>query len=193
MMKLIKLSVIGIFAAVLIVWGYGLVNHGGLRSHNEGVHKDIYYCPMHPFYTSDHPGNCPICQMKLVKRKLDPQGMTGLSKTEKAEKKILYWTDPMIPGYKAQGSGKSPMGMDLIPVYEQQKLSNGQASVSPEGYTTVAMTVDQQQIIGVKTVEVVKRPLAKTVRATGVVAHGLDLGVASGRPGPASRKTSGRA
>ena len=25
-----------------------------------------YYCPMHPSYQSDKPGNCPICSMKLV-------------------------------------------------------------------------------------------------------------------------------
>src|SRR5258708_25055211 len=25
-----------------------------------------YYCPMHPTYKSDKPGNCPICSMKLV-------------------------------------------------------------------------------------------------------------------------------
>jgi membrane fusion protein, copper/silver efflux system len=30
--------------------------------------KDIYYCPMHPTVTSDHPGHCPICGMTLVKR-----------------------------------------------------------------------------------------------------------------------------
>ncbi|MGJ4788670.1 efflux RND transporter periplasmic adaptor subunit [Leptospira koniambonensis] len=30
--------------------------------------KDIYYCPMHPHYTSDRPGNCPICNMDLVKK-----------------------------------------------------------------------------------------------------------------------------
>ncbi len=29
--------------------------------------KDLYYCPMHPNYTSDRPGDCPICGMKLVK------------------------------------------------------------------------------------------------------------------------------
>src|SRR3989338_554038 len=29
---------------------------------------DVYYCPMHPGYTSDRPGDCPICNMKLVKK-----------------------------------------------------------------------------------------------------------------------------
>ncbi len=29
--------------------------------------KEIYHCPMHPSYTSDKPGQCPICNMDLVK------------------------------------------------------------------------------------------------------------------------------
>ena len=29
--------------------------------------KVTYHCPMHPTYTSDKPGDCPICGMKLVK------------------------------------------------------------------------------------------------------------------------------
>lgn len=28
--------------------------------------KPLYQCPMHPSITSDHPGDCPICGMKLV-------------------------------------------------------------------------------------------------------------------------------
>jgi Cu(I)/Ag(I) efflux system membrane fusion protein len=28
--------------------------------------KPLYRCPMHPAVTSDHPGDCPICGMKLV-------------------------------------------------------------------------------------------------------------------------------
>ena len=27
----------------------------------------IYHCPMHPTYTSDRPGDCPICNMRLVR------------------------------------------------------------------------------------------------------------------------------
>ncbi|TAN62869.1 HlyD family efflux transporter periplasmic adaptor subunit [bacterium] len=30
--------------------------------------KDVYYCPMHPGYISGKPGDCPICNMKLVKK-----------------------------------------------------------------------------------------------------------------------------
>ncbi len=42
---------------------------------------------------------------------------------QKKERKILYWTDPMIPGYKSDKPGKSPMGMEMIPVYEDSLAS----------------------------------------------------------------------
>jgi len=29
---------------------------------------DVYYCPMHPNILYDHPGNCPICGMTLIKK-----------------------------------------------------------------------------------------------------------------------------
>jgi len=31
-------------------------------------HQDLYYCPMHPQIFYNHPGNCPICGMKLIKK-----------------------------------------------------------------------------------------------------------------------------
>lgn len=34
------------------------------------------------------------------------------------ERKVLYWTDPMMPDYKSSTPGKSPMGMEMVPVYE---------------------------------------------------------------------------
>jgi len=35
----------------------------------------------------------------------------------KPERKILYWTDPMLPGDRSDHPGKSPMGMERTPVY----------------------------------------------------------------------------
>src|SRR5688500_17849847 len=43
---------------------------------------------------------------------------------DKAERKILYWHDPMVPGTKFDKPGKSPfMDMDLVPVYADEQAS----------------------------------------------------------------------
>jgi multidrug efflux pump subunit AcrA (membrane-fusion protein) len=42
--------------------------------------ESFYYtCPMHPEIHQDHPGNCPICHMKLVKVSGQPQGSKGIT------------------------------------------------------------------------------------------------------------------
>jgi RND family efflux transporter MFP subunit len=38
----------------------------GSEPHARGQPAQMYYCPMHPSYHSDKPGNCPICNMTLV-------------------------------------------------------------------------------------------------------------------------------
>ncbi|MFL5429467.1 MAG: efflux RND transporter periplasmic adaptor subunit [Myxococcales bacterium] len=53
---------------------------------NASQHKPLYRCPMHPEYTSDKPGECPICGMKLVpiesagapKRETGVPGLAGV-------------------------------------------------------------------------------------------------------------------
>lgn len=172
--------------------------------------RGVYYCPMHPTYTSDRPGDCPICNMKLVKkeehkkhdicylhncphlREGKPCPMLVVAKEgekvecplckghvapkegEKAEKKILYWTDPMIPGYQSDKPGKSPMGMDLVPVYEEA-ASAAAAGPVPDGYATVLVTPQKQQFIGIKTSKVERRKITKTIRAVGTIAHDPEL------------------
>ena len=43
-----------------------------------------------------------------------------------AERKVLYWTDPMVPGYRSDKPGKSPfMDMDLVAVYEEDSAESG--------------------------------------------------------------------
>ncbi len=49
--------------------------------------------------------------------------------TNEGKRKIKYWKAPMTPGYTSDRPGKSPMGMDLIPVYESD--GEGGISVNP--------------------------------------------------------------
>jgi Cu(I)/Ag(I) efflux system membrane fusion protein len=60
--------VVGIAVAAAAVLGLAAVV--AIRRLPHAVHETraTYYCPMHPTYTSDRPGDCPICNMKLVKR-----------------------------------------------------------------------------------------------------------------------------
>lgn len=39
--------------------------------------KQLYVCPMHPTYISDHPGDCPICGMRLVPAEQVSAGQEG--------------------------------------------------------------------------------------------------------------------
>jgi Cu(I)/Ag(I) efflux system membrane fusion protein len=56
----------------------------------------------------------------------------------KPERKILYWTDSMIPGDRSDHPGKSPMGMDRTPVYAEEiqpETANQKTSEEKSYYT----------------------------------------------------------
>lgn len=82
-----------------------------------------YVCPMHPQIVRGEPGTCPICGMDLVKKELETESSNN------GEKKILYWVAPMDPSYRRDEPGKSPMGMDLVPVYAEG--SGSSVRISP--------------------------------------------------------------
>lgn len=48
------------------------------------------------------------------------------------EKKIMYWVAPMDASYRRDEPGKSPMGMDLVPVYEDDAGSGVKISPAVE-------------------------------------------------------------
>jgi len=48
------------------------------------------------------------------------------------EKEILYWVAPMDPNYQRDKPGKSPMGMDLVPVYADDNAQGNAVSIKPE-------------------------------------------------------------
>jgi Cu(I)/Ag(I) efflux system membrane fusion protein len=48
------------------------------------------------------------------------------------EKEVLYWVAPMDPNYRRDKPGKSPMGMDLVPVYAGGDDAGAVVSIKPE-------------------------------------------------------------
>ena len=71
-----------------------------------------------------------------------------------------YWKARMDPTYVREAPGKSPMGMDLVPVCEDEAGAGaGEVRVSP----------NIVQSIGVRTARVERRDLSRRVRAVGRV------------------------
>ncbi len=107
-----------------------------------------YVCPMHPQIIRDKPGNCPICGMDLIKKEAE----------EKKEKKILYWVAPMDANYRRDEPGKSPMGMDLVPVYD-----DGEDGI------TVKISAAVENNMGVRTAYVQRDKLWRRIDTVGYV------------------------
>ena len=84
------------------------------------------------------------------------------------EPEILYWVAPMDPDYRRDGPGKSPMGMDLVPVY-----SEPEGGAAEEDAIYVSPSVKHN--LGVRTNTVEVRPLWRRVNATGYVGFDEDL------------------
>jgi len=56
----------------------------------------------------------------------DAGGATGAAS---AERKILYWYDPMVPQERYDKPGKSSMGMELVPKYADEGSGGGERKV----------------------------------------------------------------
>ena len=61
------------------------------------------------------------------------------------EKKPLYWVAPMNPNYKRDKPGKSPMGMDLVPVYETS-TKPGVIRINPAVENNIGVRTDTVQM-----------------------------------------------
>ena len=81
-----------------------------------------------------------------------------------AEKEILYWVAPMDPAFRRDEPGKSPMGMDLVPVY---------AGMSSQGNDKNAVHIGAtvEHNLGVRTSKAERRSLWRKVEATGYIGY----------------------
>lgn len=85
-----------------------------------------------------------------------------------AKQEPLYWVAPMDPNYRRDKPGKSPMGMDLIPVYDEGAKAND------EGPGTISISPDVINNLGVRTRLVERQPLHTEIVTVGYVKYDED-------------------
>ena len=85
------------------------------------------------------------------------------SASDKKERKVLYYRNPMGLPDTSPTPKKDPMGMDYIPVYE------GEADDEPAAANSIRISTEKVQKLGVRTEAAELRVLDKQVRAAGRV------------------------
>lgn len=142
-------------------------------------------------------GGVLISNYTILGEKLD----LGHAESKPAEKEVLYWVAPMDPNYRRNEPGKSPMGMDLVPVYAEDEPADqeilywvapmdpnyrrDEPGKSPMGMDLVPVYADGsnqgddgvrispivEHNLGVRTSPVERRSLWRKVEATGYIGY----------------------
>ncbi|WP_434017528.1 efflux RND transporter periplasmic adaptor subunit [Thalassotalea sediminis] len=84
-------------------------------------------------------------------------------------KKPLYWVAPMDANYRRDKPGKSPMGMDLIPVYAKDKAHTNDAK------SVVEIAPHVVNNLGVRTAPVTFKQVSKEITTVGYVQYDEDM------------------
>ncbi|MBF0260024.1 MAG: efflux RND transporter periplasmic adaptor subunit, partial [Desulfamplus sp.] len=116
----------------------------------------LWTCGMHPWVITQEPGLCPICNMDLIPKRGASEAASS-SGGQIGERKIVYWKAPMDPTEIYNQPGKSKMGMDLVPVYEDQLVGGVDVSIDPV----------TEQNMGVRMEPVEEGQLTNTIRTYG--------------------------
>ncbi|MGB6145356.1 MAG: efflux RND transporter periplasmic adaptor subunit [Rhodanobacter sp.] len=96
------------------------------------------------------------------------QAGTPASAAEAGGKKILYWYDTMVPQQHFDKPGLSPMGMQMVPKYADEKPAE-------EGTAKDVVRIDPTTVqnLGVRTATVERRVLASALRVPGTITWDL--------------------
>lgn len=90
----------------------------------------------------------------------------GISENDES-KQPLYWVAPMDPNYRRDQPGKSPMGMDLIPVYQNESSNTGNPG-------TITISPDVINNLGVRTAKVTRGTMQREINTVGYVQYDED-------------------
>ncbi len=123
----------------------------------------LWTCGMHPEVLLHEPGQCPICKMDLVPVKITSEESENQDTESKGERKVLYWQAPMVPTEIYDKPGKSKMGMDLVPVYEDQATLGAGGSIKIDPVTV--------QNMGVRTTMAERGDFTRSIRTVGKIQY----------------------
>jgi RND family efflux transporter MFP subunit len=89
--------------------------------------------------------------------------------SSRAERKVLYYIDPMIPGFRSEKPGIAPCGMPLEPVYAEADGAQQAVVIGapPQSPGAVKISPARQQLIGVHVKPVESKPMTYTLRLYG--------------------------
>lgn len=157
-MKLFKNVSIFLLILVALAGAFWLGARSG-HGHSEASaskSEQLYTCGMHPQVIQNKPGNCSICGMKLTPMRKQPgNGSAGAS----GERQIKYYKSTMMPGEISQTPGNDSMGMEMVPVYEDAAAESSTIAIDPVTIQNMAIRTDQ----------LTKGPLRRTIRTVGVI------------------------
>ena len=193
--------------AVLALGAGGLLAR---RAHRQGApgtaaHAPRYHCPMHPQYTSDRPGECPICNMALVTIESAPEPASAagprICVLHKCRMPNCVMELPHAVGERVTcpvcGTVVFDPAPDAKPLYYRHPMRPDVTSPTPkkdemgmdyvpvyaekalksgvEGQAEVTLSEERRRLIGLKSEPLKRRDLSALVRASGKVAYDPDL------------------
>ena len=182
-------AILGLLLAGVVAFynvpSFHVLLHPHAGGDNAAMTGDRYTCGMHPFIITDKPGNCPICGMTLTKIEGSPAPAAAAAvsstpavapavspapapKPSGGARKILFYRNPMNPKITSQSPAKDEMGMDFVPVYEDETKGGGGAD-SPEGYATVQVGAERIRLAGIQSAPATRGTIHSPVRAAGIV------------------------
>ena len=172
--RLILFSLLALVVAIPVV-RLCVERSGSVDSKATAKKKDYYYCAMHPWFHQDHPGNCGICGMTLIKKE---GGEPPSTQPNSSERKVKFWANPMDTSVHSDKPMKDSMGMDYVPVYEDQVSPvNGETAALPDALKDLApvdLSPFKQQLIGLRTAVAQVQPVVRVIRTVGRFGGGSD-------------------
>ena len=99
--------------------------------------------------------------MKLTPIRKQGESAKSASNASPGGRKIKYYKSTMMPSEVRQAPGMDTMGMDMVPVYEEEAATTASQAIEIDSVTT--------QNMGIRTATVTRGPLRRNIRTVGTI------------------------